>query len=352
MFRFADFQIYSFALFIIFILIIYYIFKYKSSKELIEISYSKRFIKYYFGQINLQAFGLIHYVFTFLGLLLLAIGLFRPQYGSQKLELNAEGVELVFVVDVSQSMAAEDVKPQRLKLAQIQLKNLTQILEGNRMGLVAFAGQVGVISPLTQDIGAINLFIESLDFDVFTEQGTNIGFALQEAKALLERGQGSNTKSRTKVVVLITDGEDHSGEALNAVKQLRGNDIRTFVIGVGTVYGGKIPVKDTYGQTTEYLKDRSGSNIVTKPNFDFLKELSKEGGGGFYKLDFGSVANNAIAKDFNSLQKSKFESQSFEVKGEYFQLFLSLGILCLLLSLLWPKNQMAQTIKPLVELED
>lgn len=352
MFRFADFENYSFALFITFILIIYYFFKYKSSKELIEISYSKRFIKYYFGQINLRVFGLIHYLFTFLGLVFLTLALFRPQYGSQKLELNAEGVELVFVVDVSQSMAAEDVKPQRLKLAQIQLKNLTQILEGNRMGLVAFAGQVGVISPLTQDIGAINLFIESLDFDIFTEQGTNIGFALQEARALLERGQGSEKQNRTKVVVLITDGEDHSGEALTAVKQLRENDIRTFVIGVGTTQGGKIPIKDTFGQTKGYLNDKNGTSVVTKPNFNFLKELSKEGGGGFYKLDFGSVANKAIAKDFDSLQKSKFESQSFEIKGEYFQLFLGFGILCLILSLLWPKNQMAQVIKPLVELED
>ncbi len=352
MFRFADLHSYYYALFILVVLTIYYILKYRSSKELVEISYSARLIKYYFGRLNIQSYGLIHFSCLLLGLLFILIGLFRPQYGSQKMELNAEGVELVFAVDVSQSMAAEDVKPQRLKLAQIQLKNLTKILEGNRMGLVAFAGQVGVISPLTQDIGAINLFIESLDFDIFTEQGTNIGFALQEAKALLERGQREIKQGRTKVVVLITDGEDHSGEALTAVKELKKNDIRTFVIGVGTTQGGKIPIKDTYGQITGYLNTQSGKTVITTPNFTFLKELSKAGGGGFYKLDFGSVANNAIAKDFNSLQKSKFESQSFEVKGEYFQIFLSLGLLLLFTSMFWPQSSIGQKIKPLVELED
>lgn len=352
MLRFASFQNYSLALLILAVLIFYYVLKYRSSKELVEISYSKRLLKYYFGKLNMRAYGLTHYALVFAGLFFVVLGLFRPQYGSQKLQLNAEGVELVFVVDVSQSMASEDVRPQRLKLAQIQLKNLTQILEGNRMGLIAFAGQVGVISPLTQDIGAINLFVESLDFDIFSEQGTNISFALQEAKALLERGQGDQKSTRTKVVVLITDGEDHSGEALNAVKELRSSDIRTFVIGVGTTQGGKIPMKDKYGQTTGYLTSSSGATVVTKPNFSFLKELSKAGGGGFYKLDFGSAANNALAKDFESLQKSKFESQSFEVKGEYFQIFIAIGLVLLVLSLLWQRISVVQKIKPLVELED
>lgn len=352
MFRFADISsnLYLLAVLVLFLFI--YLFRYRLTKNKVEKLLSKRLIKFYYGQLNLKSYGFRRILLCGLAILFTVLGLFRPQYGSQKLELNEEGVELVFVVDVSRSMAAEDVKPQRLKLAQIQLKNLTRMLEGNRMGLVAFAGQVGVISPLTQDIGAINLFIESLDFEVFSEQGTNIGFALQEAQALLERGQGDTKSNRTKVVVLITDGEDHSGEALKAVESLRSKDIKTFVIGVGTAAGGKIPIRDNYGQTTGYLKDKSGNAVISKPNFNFLKELSKAGGGGFYKLDFGSAANKAIANDFMALKKSKFESQSFEVKGEYFQIFIGLSMLFFILALLLPMNKVTQKIGPLVELDE
>jgi Ca-activated chloride channel homolog len=352
MFRFSSVGDYSYFLLLIVVLIGVYYFRYFFSKSNLELIYSNRLIKYYFGKLNPMAYGLKSFSCFVAGSFMIVLALFRPQYGGQKVELNAEGVEVVFVVDVSKSMAAEDVKPQRLKLAQIQLKKLIEILENNRMGIVAFAGQVGVISPLTQDIGALNLFIDSLDFNIFSEQGTNIGFALQEAKDLLERGQGDKKSNRTKVVVLITDGEDHSGVAEDAVKKLKDKDIKTFVIGVGTTGGGKIPIKDKYGQTTGYLKDGSGSEVVSKPNFSFLKGLSKIGGGGFYKLDFGAVANKALAKDFENLQKSKLESQSFEVKGEYYQIFLALGFVFLTLSFLFSMNRITQKMGALIDLED
>ncbi len=352
MFRFMDLSNYLLLLVGILVFIGIYIFKFKSSKVRVKRFYSERLIRFYFDKLDIKSYGFYHYCLVFSGLVLVVISLFRPQYGSQKLQMNAEGVELVFVVDVSQSMAAEDVKPQRLKLAQIQLKNLTKILDGNRMGIVAFAGQVGVISPLTQDIGAINLFIDSLDFEIFSEQGTNISFALAEAKDLLERSQSGSQNSRTKVVVLVSDGEDHSGEALASVNDLRKNGIRTFVIGVGTLAGGKIPVKDNFGQTVRYLKGTSNNDVISKPNFKFLKELSKSGDGGFYKLDFGSVANNAIVKDFEGLQKSKFESESFEVKGEYFQYALLPGIFLLIFSLWFKENSLSQKVRPLVDLGD
>lgn len=350
MIRFYNFSDYYMWLFFIILLFIMYLYKYSLMLKLLKSLYSNRLIKYYFTNLSIFKYGLIkNAAFTF-GAIFVIFGLFRPQLGSQKMELNAEGVEVVFVIDVSKSMAAEDIKPQRLKLAQIQLKKLTEILDGNRMGLIAFAGQVGVISPLTQDIGALNLFIDSLDFNIFTEQGTNIAFALQEAKDLLTRG-GGGEKNRTKVVVLITDGEDHSGEATAAIAELKNADIRTFVIGVGTNEGGKIPIRDQFGQTTGYLK-QGGQTVLTKPNFQFLKELSSLGGGGFYKLDFGNVANQALVKDFENLKKSKFESQSFEVKGEYFQYFLFIGLIFLIISFYSNSNSNFQEIKPLLEIED
>lgn len=352
MLRFHNFYDYYMWIFFIGLMSVIYFYKIHQMRLLVHALYSDRLIKFYFTNLSILKYGLLKNVLFWFGTIFVILALFRPQYGAQKLQMNAEGLEVVFVIDVSKSMAAEDIKPQRLKLAQIQLKKLTEILDGHRMGLVAFAGQVGVISPLTQDVGALNLFIDSLDFDIFTEQGTNIAFALQEAKDLLTRGRSEGEKSRTKVIVLITDGEDHSGEVEKAVSDLKSQDIRTFVIGVGTNDGGKIPVRDQFGQVINHLKDKSGQTILTKPNFKFLKELSSSGGGGFYKLDFGSVANQALVKDFENLKKSKFESQSFEVKGEYFQYFLFIGLLFLIFSFYSSSNSNGQVIKPLLEIED
>ncbi len=352
MIRFYNFSDYYLWIGFVVLLAVMYFHKFSEMKKNMNATFSDRLIKYYFKNLTLFKYGFIKHLLFWIGAIFVVLALSRPQLGSQKLELNSEGVEVVFVIDVSKSMAAEDIKPQRLKLAQIQLKKLTEILDGNRMGLIAFAGQVGVISPLTQDIGALNLFIDSLDFDIFSEQGTNISFALKEAEDLLTRGLGDKNQSRTKVIVLVTDGEDHSSETEKIVSDLKSKDIRTFVIGVGTAAGGKVPIRDQFGQTTGYLKDEAGQTVLTKPNFNFLKDLSSAGGGGFYKLDFGSEANQAIVKDFENLKKSKFESQSFEVKGEYFQYFLFLGLMSLIISFFSNSNSLHQDIKPLLEIED
>lgn len=339
----------------ILILLIFYFFRYLVSDLKLKKNYSIRHLKFYFGETSVFSYGFLRLLFFISGCLCLFIALLRPQYGAQKVEMNAEGVEAVFVVDVSRSMAAEDIKPQRLKFAKVQLKKLTQILDGNKMGLIGFAGQVGVISPLTQDVGALNLFIDSLDFDNFSEQGTNINFALKEAKDLLlgiSKEKQIKKSKNTQVVVLVTDGEDHSKDTLATAADLNSNGIRTFVIAVGSSAGGKIPIKDQFGQSVGYVRDRSRKIVESKPDFEFLKKLAKKGGGGFYKLDFGSKANLALAKDFKKLRKAKFKSQSFEVKAEYFQIPLFLGFVLLSISLVLRVATRPQLIKSLLEIEE
>ena len=374
MFRWASVSDYSAFVWIFLGLILIFVLRSFWSQKKLKAVYSQRLLSYYFGNLSLSSYGLWRMVFFVLGGIFVLIALLRPQYGSGKVELGAQGVELVFVVDVSQSMAAEDIKPQRLDLVKIQLKKLVEILDGNKMGLVAFSGQVGVISPLTQDIGALNLFIESLDFNIFSQQGTNINFALSEAEDLLNRGVGGgelfekteedkNKKSQTtqqrrrrrettQVIVLVTDGEDHSKGTLQKVADLKSRGLRTFVIAVGTSAGAKIPYKDSFGQTVGYVKGPDGKDVVTQPRFSFLKKLARKGEGGFYRLGFDNQANLALAKDFEKLKKSQFQTQSFEVKGEYFQIPLILGLMLLVLSGFCPQRTQLQKIRSLLDLDE
>lgn len=382
MFRWASLGDYSLFLWILLGILVVFILRSIRSQKKLKHAYSPRLLKYYFGKLSLRSYGLWNMALVIIGCMCVWIALIRPQYGNGKVELSAQGVELVFVVDVSYSMAAEDIKPQRLDLVKIQLKKLTEILDGNKMGLVAFSGQVGVISPLTQDIGALNLFIEALDFNIFSQQGTNINFALSEAEDLLARGlEGGNLFERTKdkrkesqdkkslqrkdltikrrdkkrgtqVIVLVTDGEDHSQGTLKKVVELKSKGLKTFVIAVGTSAGAKIPQKDSFGQIVGYVKGPDGKEIITKPRFSFLKKLAKKGGGGFYKLGFNNQANLALAKDFEKLKKSQFQTQSFDVKEEYFQIPLVLGLIFLILSGFFPQRKKLQKARSLLDLDE
>lgn len=353
MFRFASSGIYSYFFLIIFLIAVLYVLRAIYSKYLLHQRFSKRIMNFYMGQIKWTSFGFRKFIFLVLGCIFAVISLMQPQFGQKKVPTTSEGIEVVFVLDVSMSMAAEDIKPNRLRLARIQLSKLFERLQGNRMGLVAFAGQVGVISPLTQDVGALNLFLDSLDFETISEQGTNIKDALAEAKDLLTRGgQASESQKASQVVVLVTDGEDHSEDSLAEVKALHKEGVRTYVIGVGTAAGGRIPIKDDFNQVSGYLHDKQGRIVMSKPDFKFLKSLAKSGHGAFYSLGFGNKMLDAMQADFAKLKTVGFESQSFDVQDEYFQYPLFVAIVFFFLSLISTPTALVPALRSLKHIED
>lgn len=265
------------------------------------------------------------------------LALARPQMGEGQKEVKSMGLELMVVMDVSQSMLAEDVRPSRLAHAKKEVGNLLDKLSGDKVGLIAFAGSSVILSPLTNDKSALKMFIEGLSPDSVETQGTEIGKALEEAQQAFQRGgtEGDDVSQVTKVVLLISDGEDHEKGAEETVKKLLDSGIRVFTMAFGTEAGGKIAVRDPRGNLISYLKDKSTNQpVVSKVNGKFLKSLSETGKGSFYHVTFGGGQLSSLVEDLDQLEKSEFDSTVATSYDERYQYFLFPALLFALIELL------------------
>ncbi len=280
-----------------------------------------------------------------LALLMMIVAMARPQSGESRQEVKSEGVEVLFLVDVSTSMLAEDVAPSRLALAKKEIGRFLDRSLGDRIGLIAFAGSALLLSPMTPDRGALRMFVDSLDPTSVSNQGTQFKRALQEAKSALARGglDGSEVGKITKVVVIVSDGEDQEPGALEFAKELANDDVRIFVLAVGTENGGPIPIRDERGILVEYKKDRSGEPVMTKTRGTVLKELAQMGGGGFYHLTFGGNAVDLLLQDINKLRKTEFGSGETVAYRELYQFFLFLSLVFAGAALLISVRRKSQT---------
>ncbi len=259
-----------------------------------------------------------------MALSLMVLAWARPQSAKGQTEVKSEGVEIMIAVDVSRSMLAEDVRPSRLAHAKKEIFTLLDSLAGDKVGLIAFAGSSVLLSPLTVDKSALKMFVEGLSPDSVETQGTEIGRALNEAKdAFLRGGVESDTESRvTKVVIVISDGEDHEKGAETIAKELVDKGIRVFTMAFGTEAGGKIALRDPNGQLRDYLKDKSGQPVVSKVNGDFLRTLSEIGQGSFYHVTFGGDQMKSLKEDIDQLEKAEFDTLTATSFQEHFQYFL------------------------------
>ncbi len=270
----------------------------------------------------------------------LALSLFvlawaRPQLGKGQSEIKSEGVEVMVLVDVSNSMLAEDVRPSRLDHAKKEIMNLFDMMAGDKVGLIAFAGSAVLLSPLTPDKAALKMFVEGLSPQSVENQGTDIGKALLEAKEAFQRGGvESDEKSRvTKVVLVISDGEDHEPGTEKIAKDLTDQGIRVFTMAFGTEAGGKVPLRDVRGVLRDYLKDNQGQPVVSKVKGDFLRALATAGEGSFYHVTFGGDQMKALKEDLDHLEKAEFDTMMATNYQESYQWFLLAGILFALVDL-------------------
>jgi len=263
------------------------------------------------------------------------LALARPQMGESKQEIKSEGVEIIFAVDVSESMLAEDVKPSRLAQAKSELSRLADLMPGNKIGVVAFAGSAALLSPLTNDPGAVKMYLDSLDVTSVSTQGTDFHQALLVAKDAFERGGAANdeTSKVTRVILIASDGEDHEPGAIEEAKQLASQGVRIFTMAYGTEKGGAIPVRDGMGFLKGYKKDRQGETVITTVKGDALRALAEAGKGSFYFAVFGGDQAKNLREDINKLEKTQFESSMATQYEERFQIFLFLGIILAILEL-------------------
>jgi Ca-activated chloride channel family protein len=248
------------------------------------------------------------------------LALARPQSGQSKQEIKSEGVDIMILVDVSESMLADDVRPSRLELAKVDMSKLTDLLGGNKIGLVAFAGAAALLSPLTSDPSSLKLFIESLSTTSVSTQGTDFLAALQEAKAGFDRGStGEDGTRANRVIIVVSDGEDHEPGALEYAKKLADEGTRIFAVAYGTEKGAPIPERDSLGYLKGYKKDQAGNTVLTTMTGKELQLLAQAGSGSCFFASPGGTYLQNLVEDIGKVEKTQFESQMAVQYEEKFQ---------------------------------
>lgn len=267
-------------------------------------------------------------IFFLLGLSFLILGLVNPKTGTRLQTVKREGVDIVFAVDVSKSMLAEDIAPNRLEKARRLVSEIINQLAGDRIGIIAYAGQAYPQLPITTDYGAAKMFLQGLNTEMLSSQGTAIDAALELAGTYYDDARKTN-----RVLFILSDGEDHSEASTpEAVEQVSQNGIRIFTIGVGTEKGAPIPLK-TRGAAERFKKNAQGEVVITHLNQNVLSEIARDGGGEYIDGANTEHVLQRVKTLLNQIDKTEFEAKQFAEYESQFQWFLALGLLFLFLEL-------------------
>jgi Ca-activated chloride channel family protein len=282
------------------------------------------------------------FLFT-LALILAVLASFRPQFGRNSELQEQNGIDIAVAFDISKSMFAKDVQPSRLELAKQQIIALTNGLSGHRMALIPFAGIAFTQSPLTADKSAFRLYMKGLNPQDMPVGGTNVSMAIREAiSRLTSKGDRGDKVSRSRVILLVTDGEDATADqgedAKKAAEEAKAAGILIYAIAVGSKVGEPIPMIGQNGNHIGYQKDRNGKPIYSKLNIELLEELSKitnpEGDKKVFLLENATEVVSQLEASFSKLQKTAFENTIRHRYGEKYFWFVIPLILILLLELL------------------
>ncbi len=266
--------------------------------------------------------NLIKRVFFVLAIFFLVLALARPQWG-QKTEISGRmGIDVMIAIDVSKSMLAQDLSPNRLENAKSSLNLIIDELAGNRIGLTAFAGSSFVNCPLTTDVGAVKIFLKSIDTELIPNPGTDIGGAIQTCM----KAFGKSTNS--KVIILLTDGEELSGSALSAVELAQKEGIRIFAVGIGSLEGAPIPAEGGF------KKDKEGNVILTRVNQELLQALSEKTGGRVFLISQDRTGFQKLFAAISALPKQRLKGSMAYQYQDRFQIFVFLSLLCLVAEML------------------
>jgi Ca-activated chloride channel homolog len=271
------------------------------------------------------------------------VGLANPQVGIRQEEIKQEGVDIFIALDVSLSMKAEDVKPNRLAKAKYEIGNLISKLGGDRIGLIIFSGESYVQFPMTTDYSAADLFLDAVDVESVPTPGTAIGSAIEQAMKSFDW----NTPTK-KVLVIITDGEDNEGDAMAPAEDAGKKGVLIYTIGMGSPAGAPIPIYDANGRQVDFKKDRTGNIVLTKLDEVALEKIATLGNGKYFRATNSQDELDVIYKEVNTLQKSEFGSKQFTEFEDQFQYFIGAGLVLLLIevSLSDKKTPWLQKINP------
>lgn len=270
-------------------------------------------------------------------LALLIIMFARPQMGSKISNEKRRGIETIIALDISNSMMAEDVVPSRLAKSKLMVENLVDNFTNDKIGLVVFAGEAFVQLPITSDYVSAKMFLQNADPSLITTQGTNIAQAIR-----LSMSSFTQQDKVGRAIILITDGEDHEGEALEAAEEARKKGINVYILGVGETKGAPIPTPDG-----GYMTDDRGQTVMTALNEKMCQEVAKAGEGTYIHVDNTSDAQKQLNDELAKLQQGETNSVIYSEYDEQFQAFAILALLLLILEIciLESKNPMLSKVR-------
>ncbi len=261
-----------------------------------------------------------------LAVVFLSLAAARPQVSMDWVNVEQSGIDLVIALDISASMSAEDVAPNRLARAKQDIKDLLSELSGDRVALVVFSGEAAVQSPLTVDYSAIRLLIDAVEPGMLPRPGTALSAALDKGLSCFD----PEDRSQARAIMLITDGEGHEGDVDASISALRAAEVRAYALGIGRVTGEPIPVLDDAGTVT-YKADREGKVVMTRLDETTLQKIAIETGGAYIPVGGGSTGIDHIATLLGGLEEKAFEAGMYKLYEDRFVYFLVPGLGFLLL---------------------
>ena len=260
---------------------------------------------------------------------LLILGTANLQSGSKMEKVKREGIDLFLCVDISNSMHAEDIPPNRLERSKQAINKLISKLQGDRVGIIVFAGNAYVQLPITTDYAAAKMFLSTVDTDLIPTQGTEVGRAIE--LAIRSFGESDHNKA----IIIISDGEDHeNGDAVKAAQEAAKHGIKIYTIGMGLEEGAPIPLYNQHGRRTGYKRDKEDKIVITKLDDNMLRQIAEIGDGIYVRASNSNVGLDNIYEDISKVTKSEIESKVFTDYDDQFQWFVGAAILLLIIEIM------------------
>ena len=265
----------------------------------------------------------------------LSLALVNPKIGTKLETVKREGVDIVFALDVSKSMLAEDIAPNRLEKAKQLITQIINGLAGDRIGIIGYAGSAFPQVPITSDFSSAKLFLSGMNTDMVSSQGTAITQAIEMAQTFYDDEEQTN-----RVLFIISDGEDHEGNVSTIAEEAAEKGIRIFTIGVGTLEGGPIPIKEN-GVLQYYKRDQNNEQVITRLGEETLKEIAKTANGEYIDGSNTKVVVDQVKAILNGMDKKEFEAKQFTDFKDQFQWFLAGALFLLVLDVFLLERQTA-----------
>lgn len=271
------------------------------------------------------------------GLFFLIIAAAGPKIGTEVREVNRQGVDLLIALDLSASMNAEDVRPSRLEKAKYEISRLVDNLDGDRVGLVVFTGESYLQAPMTLDYSALRLFLNIAETDQMPGSSTDFGEAMETAHRAFDTLEEDSSSGAAKVLLIISDGENHGESYHDALNQLTENNISIYSVGIGTRTGARIPIYNSdSGSLIGHKRDADGQVVTTRLEPEILQDIAEQGNGRYYEIQSGSGNIDSFLGRLDELQQGEFASQEYADFKNQYQWLAGFGLGFLLIALLVP----------------